>query len=450
MTAGALLNLFNRFNKAEPTADVGEWMKAEILATGDEIRSGALIDSNSAYIAERLEREGIEVTRHHCVGDDLQMLTTEISTIASRADIAIVSGGLGPTEDDRTAEAAAKAAGVDRVLDEQALSAIEAFFKRLGRLMPPSNRKQALFPSGSEVLPNPVGTAPGFKIKINRCTIFCLPGVPHEMKKMLTFEVTPRLTSIIGNDCRFSLVRTLSTFGSTESLVGEQVTGLTHDYPEISLGLRAKFPVIQVRLYSRGTDEKQMNRHLDVVAERVGSVLESKVFSDDGKSMAAVVGDLLVQKNTTVAIAESCTGGLISHLLTNVPGSSEFFLFSGVTYANAAKIGVLGVLPETLEAHGAVSSQTVRQMAKGARKVANATYAIATSGIAGPDGGTDEKPVGTVCIGLAGPEGVTDRRLYFPFGNRTAKKKLFAMAALDMLRRHILKLGALDIPTKTR
>jgi nicotinamide-nucleotide amidase len=270
------------------------------------------------------------------------------------------------------------------------------------------------------------------------------------MKKMLTFEVTPRLISIIGNDRRFSLVRTLSTFGSTESLVGEQVTGLTSDFPEISLGLRAKFPVIQVRLYSRGTDEDQMNRHLDVVAERVGNVLESKVFSDDDKSMAAVVGDLLVHKNATVAIAESCTGGLISHLLTNVPGSSAFFLFSGVTYANAAKIDVLGVSPDTIETHGAVSLQTVRQMAAGARKVANATYAIATSGIAGPDGGTDEKPVGTVCIGLSGPEGVTGQRFYFPFGNRTAKKKLFAMAALDMLRRHILALGVLEIPTRTR
>jgi len=413
-------------------------MIAEILATGDEIRSGALVDSNSAYIAEAIEREGIEVTRHLCVGDDLKTLAAVFGEIAQRADVALVTGGLGPTEDDLTTEAAARAAGVNLVLDKDALATIEGFFKRLDRPMTRSNRKQALFHRGSEVLLNPIGTAPGFKIKIDTCTFFCLPGVPREMRKMLADEVIPRLISLSDNIRQFSLVRTLSTFGSTESMIGERVSGIATDFPEISLGLRAKFPEIQVRLYIRGNDEARLIHRLAIVAERVGEKLGNKVFSEDGRSMETVVGDLLIKKDATVAVAESCTGGLIAHLLTNVPGSSRYFLFSGVTYANDAKIEVLDVPPETIETYGAVSLQTVQRMAAGARKIANATYGIATSGIAGPDGGTDEKPVGTVCIGLAGPDGVTARRFYFPYGNRTAKKKLFAMAALDFLRRQLL------------
>jgi len=227
-------------------------MKGEILATGDEIRSGALIDSNSAYIAERLEREGVEVVRHHCVGDDLGSLTDVFQEIARRADIALVTGGLGPTSDDRTTEAAARAAGVGLVLNADALTAIEMFFKRLGRTLTPSNRKQAFFPDGSEILPNPIGTAPGFKIQIETCTFFCLPGVPVEMRKMLASEVIPRLLSLSGGHRQISMVRTLSTFGATESMVGEQLSDIIADFPDIQIGYRAKFPEIQVRLYIRG------------------------------------------------------------------------------------------------------------------------------------------------------------------------------------------------------
>lgn len=423
-------------------------MKGEILATGDEIRSGALIDSNSAYIAERLEREGVEVVRHHCVGDDLGSLTDVFQEIARRADIALVTGGLGPTSDDRTTEAAARAAGVGLVLNADALTAIEMFFKRLGRTLTPSNRKQAFFPDGSEILPNPIGTAPGFKIQIETCTFFCLPGVPVEMRKMLASEVIPRLLSLSGGHRQISMVRTLSTFGATESMVGEQLSDIIADFPDIQIGYRAKFPEIQVRLYIRGDDAAEMVNHLDTVAHRVTGRLGDRVFSSDNRSMAATVGDLLADGKATLAVAESCTGGLISHWLTNTAGSSRYFLFSGVTYANAAKMDVLGVSETTLASHGAVSPETVREMAAGARRVAHATYAIATSGIAGPDGGSDEKPVGTVCVGLAGPDGVTSRQFYFPYGNRRAKKKLFAMAALDTLRRHILGMEALDVGMK--
>ncbi len=423
-------------------------MKGEILATGDEIRSGALIDSNSAFIAERLEREGIEVTRHHCVGDDLGALSDILLEISQRADIAVVTGGLGPTTDDRTAEAAGQVAGVKMELNPDALAAIELFFKRLGRPMTPSNRKQAFFPRGSKMLPNPIGTAPGFMIEMNQCTFFCLPGVPVEMRKMLDGEVIPRIISLSGNHRQVSMVRTLSTFGATESMVAERLSGIATDFPEMSVGYRAKFPEIQVRLYSRGNDTVEMSQHLDIVAQRVGERLGDLIFSSDGRSMAAVVGDLLVDKNATVAVAESCTGGLVSHWLTNTAGSSRYFLFSGVTYANDAKMDILGVSETTLTSHGAVSLETVREMAVGAQRVTHATYAISTSGIAGPDGGGDEKPVGTVCVGLAVPDSVTGRRFYFPYGNRLAKKTLFAMAALDTLRRHLLNMEGLDMVMK--
>ena len=446
--AGAVL--LNRFMRAGSAGEIrkqplwlptmSENLRAEILATGDEIRSGALIDSNSALIADSLEREGIEVTRHHCVGDDLTALVAVLEEIGGRADVAVVTGGLGPTDDDRTAEAATCAAGVDLVLDDGALAAIETFFRQLGRPMTRSNRKQAFFPQNSEVLPNPIGTAPGFKVKIGRCTFFCLPGVPVEMRRMMTGEVIPRLAAFIGDHRQISTVRTLSTFGASESMVGEQLENVADDIPEITVGFRAKFPEIQVRLYFRSDDRSRMAPCLDAVTRRVCEKLGRKIFSRDGRPMAAVVGDLLMEQDATLAVAESCTGGLIGHWLTNVPGSSGFFRFSGVTYANAAKVAVLDVSPKTIEEHGAVSLETVREMAAGARKISGATYAIATSGIAGPDGGTDEKPVGTVCIGLAGPAGGTEKRHVFSFGNRQAKKKLFAMAALDMLRRHLMEI----------
>lgn len=423
-------------------------MKVEILATGDEIRSGALIDSNSAYIATRLEKEGLEVTRHHCLGDDIDVLATSFREVARRADLALVTGGLGPTEDDLTTAAMAQAAGVELAVDEDALIAIEAYFARLKRFMPRSNCKQAEFPLGSEVLANPIGTAPGFCIKWQGCIFFCLPGVPREMRKMLTDEVLPRVRTLVGNHRQFSTIRTLSTFGSTESIIGEKLVDITAGFSDIKLGLRAKFPEIQVRLYGRGDDEDRLTDHMATVAGRVGERLGNIVFSQAGSPMAAVVGDLLIKNEATVAVAESCTGGLIAHLLTNVPGSSAFFLFSGVTYANEAKMNVLGVPEDTINAHGAVSTQTVKHMAAGARNIVNATYGLATSGIAGPDGGSDEKPVGTVCIGLTDAHKPAAQRFFFPFGGRTAKKKLFAMAALDTLRRHILGIEALDLSPK--
>lgn len=413
-------------------------MIGEILSTGDEIRTGALVDSNSAYIAERLETEGIGVTRHTSVGDDLHVLVSAFEEIGARADVAVVTGGLGPTQDDLTSEAAAKAANVGLVLDRNALETIEGLFKKMNWTMSDSNKKQALFPEGAERLDNPIGTAPGFMLRIGRCVFFCLPGVPAEMRLMLSDQVLPRIRALLGEDRSFLVVKTLSTFGLGESVVGERMRDLPDVFPEIKVGLRAKFPEIQVKLYVKGEDEAQLNSLLDRASSWVAQQVGNNLFSTNGKSMEAIVGELLVQKEATVAVAESCTGGLISNWLTDVAGSSAYFLFSAVTYSDESKISVLGVKHETLSASGAVDEAVVSEMAQGARRISGATYGIATSGIAGPDGGTDEKPVGTVCIGLATPERTEARRFYFPFGKRLRNKKMFAMTALNMLRRELL------------
>jgi len=415
-------------------------MNAEILATGDEIRSGALVDTNSAYIADKLETAGIVVRRHGCVGDDLNTLAAVLREIAARADIGVVTGGLGPTTDDVTAEAAASAAGMDLVEDEKALAMIEAFFKTRNRVMTPSNRKQARIPRGAKTLYNPVGTAPGFRLRIEDCTFYFLPGVPPEMRRMLAAEVLPDIEKTVGDGRTNCLVRNISTFGLTESVTGEKVAGVVRQFPEIKLGLRAKFPEIHVKLYLQGDDRDHVEKTLDAAAAWVNARIGKYVLSTEGKGMPHVVGNLLREKRATLAVAESCTGGRIANWITDVAGSSDYFLFSGVSYANAAKVDILGVSPQTLDACGAVSEKTAREMAVGVRRIAGATYGISTTGVAGPGGGTEEKPVGTVCVGLAMPEKAVGKRFFFPFGKRSMNKSMFAMAALEMLRRELLSL----------
>jgi nicotinamide-nucleotide amidase len=413
-------------------------MIVEILTTGDEIRCGALIDSNSAHIARALLDAGVDVERHQSVGDDLASIVAILGEIARRADIAVVTGGLGPTTDDRTAEAAARAANVDLELDPEALKTVESFFRARERRMSDNNRKQAFLPHGAECLPNPVGTACGFCLKIENCLFYFLPGVPREMHLMLAQSVVPRVTGLLDRDRMIYRIQTLSTFGLTESVISERLSGFETVFPDIQLGLRAKFPEIQIKLYTRSRNENDLKAMLKPAINWVVEQMQDYVFSHDGQSMQAAIGALLRNKHASLAIAESCTGGLISHRFTDVPGSSDYFLFSGVTYSNDAKQKVLGVSAETLNRYGAVHEQTAKEMAEGARKICGATYGLSTSGIAGPDGGTPDKPVGTVCIGLAAPEQVVGQRFTFLNLNRQMSKEIFSMTAMDLLRRHLL------------
>jgi nicotinamide-nucleotide amidase len=413
-------------------------MQAEILSTGEEIRTGSLVDTNAAFIARRMEEAGIRVARIQAVGDDLRELTAALAEIGSRADAAVVTGGLGPTEDDLSAEAAALASGSKLRLDAGALARLEAVLRERGFPLTPARRKQALVPEGADLLPNRLGTAPGFALGIGRCRFFFLPGVPHEMRPMLEEHVLPRLSAALGGGRIHRPTRTLSCFGLPEADTGDRLSGLGGRFPTVSFGLRAAFPEIQVKLYAASDDREAAAGQLEAASAWARERLGGALFSEAGESMPAVVGRILRERGATLALAESCTGGLLANLLTEIPGSSDYFLAAVVSYANAAKTRMLGVDPQTLESHGAVHTETAREMAVKVRALAGSTYALATSGIAGPAGGSAEKPVGTVCIGLAGPAGARGHRFVFGGLDRSRNKALFAHQALDLLRRELL------------
>lgn len=413
---------------------------AQVVSTGDEVLTGGIVDTNSAFIAARLLAVGLHVTRHTAVGDDAPRLRDLLVEIGDHADIAVVTGGLGPTVDDITARAAADAAGVALVENAAALSAIQAFFERFSRSMSPSDYKQALFPENAEILFNRSGTAPGFTMTIGKCRFFFLPGVPREMQTMMTELVIPAIRAdyIPPGRRQHYLEKQLSLFGLPEAEVNQRLIEPAKQFKEVKLGMLARFPVIIVKLFAFGRDPDDISARIEEAAGRVRASLGNWIFSDSGEPLEAVVAGLLTGKGLTVAVAESCTGGLISDRLTNVSGSSDYFLMSAVTYANEAKTAILGVSPDTIEAHGAVSEQTAGEMAAGIRRISGADYGVATSGIAGPTGGTDDKPVGTLCVAIAGPQGVISKRRVLPFRDRAANKEIFAHVALDMLRRELI------------
>ncbi len=413
-------------------------MIAEILATGDELRSGALVDTNSAYISEKIEELGIKITRHNCVGDDEDELTAILLELAERADIIIVTGGLGPTLDDLSREAAVRAAGVSLILDRKVLEKIESFFVSRQKSMPANNTRQAMFPQGAVILENPIGTAPGFSLKIGRGTFFFLPGVPAEMRKMLNEQVIPRIKRKV-KDPYYYKTKTISTFGLGESALEDKLSAFPELFPGIKLGFRASFPEVQIKLYQKNSNKNALIKEQEEAITWIKEKLGRKIVSLTGQPLATVVGDLLIKQKATLAVAESCTGGLIANWLTDRPGSSEYFLLAAVTYANSAKQRVLGVAQKTLEQWGAVHEETAIAMAVGAKKLSGSTYAIATTGIAGPTGGSPEKPAGTVYIAFAGPQETKARHYFFPFGKRRLNKKIFAAQALNLLRLELLK-----------
>lgn len=413
-------------------------MIGEILSTGDEICMGAIVDSNSAHIAIKIQEAGVTVTRHNCVGDDMDALVSVLKEIGSRADILIVTGGLGPTSDDLTAEAAAMASKSELVLNQDCVNYIEQFFAQFSWKMSRSDYKQALLPEPADPIFNLVGTAPGFILNIGKCRCYFLPGVPKEMEKMMTESVLPDILKVQGQETSVFGIKQLSVFGLPEATVNDRLDGFEKIFPHVKLGMLARFPTITVKVTAIGNDQAVIDNELKVAGKWVYEKLKGNVFSSDGNSMEVEIGELLKKNKATIAIAESCTGGLVSHLLTNVAGSSDYFLFSGVTYSNQSKSRVLGVSKDTIKTYGAVSEETVKSMAEGVRKTSNATIGLATSGIAGPSGGTEEKPVGTVCIGISTENEVIAHTFHSPFKERLSNKEIFAICALDYLRKQIL------------
>ena len=410
-------------------------MTAAVLSIGTELTRGELVNTNAAWLGEELTKLGFDVVEHVTVDDDLDRIVTLIHSLAKKHRVALVTGGLGPTSDDLTAEAAATAAGVELLRDESIVEGIRQKFKAFGRVMPESNAKQGDFPQGAEILPNPMGTAPGFAMTLGQARFFFVPGVPREMKHIFHESIVPAIAPLA--DPRTHQVH-LRTFGMTESGVAEALRGLEEAHEGLTLGYRAHFPEIEVKVHVRAESAAEAERRSHLIADEVRTLLGDAVFGGRADSFAEVVGKALRDKGKTLAVAESCTGGRVGEMLTRVPGASDYLLLDAVVYANSAKEAVLGVTPEMLRAHGAVSSETAAAMAEGALRVAGADIAVSITGVAGPGGGTEDKPVGTVWFGLArkGQPTVTKHRK-LPWG-RDRVQTLSAYVALELVRRAAL------------
>jgi nicotinamide-nucleotide amidase len=431
---------------------------AEIITIGDELMRGEIVDSNKARIAERLLLHDIDCRHQVSVLDDPADMRDAFERAAGRADFVLVSGGLGPTRDDLTTEVLARTFGRTLELHPPSLAAIEAFFARVGREMADTNRKQALFPTGADVLENPIGTAPGFSIVVQRPTaspacaegaspstaqavFFAMPGVPRELDKMMDEQVLPRigarLAVVEGAPARRVVRATLlATFGLGESTLEAELADLMRA-GTVELGFRTSFPDNFLRPVARAATVAEADALIEsevaAIRERLGPV----VYGEGADTMESVVGRMLTERGLSVATAESCTGGLIAERFTDVPGSSAYFLGGVVSYSNEAKISMLGVPQASIERDGAVSEAVVRAMAEGVRARFGSDFGVATSGISGPDGGTPDKPVGLVWIALASAEGTHADSFVFQV-DRSRHRRLTAQVALDWVRRSIL------------
>ena len=414
-------------------------MKAEILTIGDELLRGEIVDSNKAFLSERLLGLDIETHYQSSVRDDPADMTDAFLRAAGRADVVLVSGGLGPTRDDLTADVLARSFGRELVLDEAALATIRAFFRSVGREMAENNAKQAWFPQGAEVLPNPIGTAPGFRLEVLGSWFFCLPGVPREMMRMLDEQVLPRLArrqGAQGGGAQVMRAALLRTFGIGESNLDAELEDVAAS-GDVTLGFRTSFPENVLRPVARAASAEEAEAKLALVCRVIRERLGPLVYGEGEEPLPAVVGRLLRERGQSLAVAESCTGGLIAEQITQVPGASDWFRGGVVAYANEAKRELLGVPEALLAQHGAVSEEVARAMAEGARARLRADFAVATTGISGPGGGSAEKPVGLVHLALAGPDGSHADRFVFPL-DRTRHRQLTAWTALDWVRRSLL------------
>jgi len=415
-------------------------MRVEVLCTGDELLTGLTVDTNSPYFMERLVPLGEQVARATIVGDVREEILDALRTVGSRADVVLVSGGLGPTADDLTAACAAEAAGVPLVESAEAMAALEARFARRGIVLTPNNRRQALVPQGAQVVLNPNGSAPMFCLRLGRATAFFVPGVPREYRHLVDAEVLPRIRRLRGErpDSGFLAFRLLRTVGLPESHLDARVAPVAAAHPDVTFGFRTHAPENHLKLMARGRTQAEADAALAAAEAASRAVLGGHVFGQDDDRHAAVVGALLLSRQQTVALAESCTGGRIADLLTSVPGASAWFPGGAVVYANAMKEVWVGVRAETLKAHGAVSEAVAREMAEGVRRATGATWGLSVTGIAGPTGGSEEKPVGTVYTALAGPGGTAAQKHRFP-GDREQVRTFSAAAALESLRHALLE-----------
>jgi len=407
-------------------------LRAAIVAIGNEMLGPLRQDTNSLWITTRLEELGIPVVRKSIVADDPDAIGRELSFVATNAALVFTTGGLGPTADDVTVPAVARALGLALSRNEPYLASMRERFARRGIRMPTVNEKQADFLVGARVLENPRGTAPGFWIEQDGVEYIVLPGVPSEMREIMADRVLPKLKERAGQ--AVSRRRVLRISGMGESAVEELVSAVYEKWKEDPITILAAPGEVQLHLKTAGLAE-EAERRLDAMEADFRAALGARIFGRDEEELAASLGRLLRGSGRTLAVAESCTGGMVSALVTDIPGSSDYFLGSVVPYANSAKRDLLDVSEETLRVHGAVSEEAARDMARGARARFDADLAVAVTGIAGPDGGTPEKPVGRVFFAVEDRDGrsIAKRRDFI--GDRPAVRRSASLYALELVRR---------------
>ena len=412
-------------------------LSAEIIAIGSELLTPERTDTNSLWLTEKLNEIGIEVKLKTIVGDDEMRLEETIRDAVKRSEVVITTGGLGPTEDDITRQISARATGRQLVFHEELVTELRERFRRWGREMPEINKRQAYVIEGARVLPNPNGSAVGMSLEIDGKFVVVLPGPPRELKPMFETYVLPELKKAAGEI--YVKRRILRVSGMGESAVDEIIAPIYKSHANVQTSILFNKTEIEVQLIAQAGSEAEAEKVLDELAAKIADKLGVAVFALNGELMEEVIGSLLSENEKTVSVAESCTGGLICERLTEISGSSKYFIEGVIAYANEAKIKTLNVSPETIEKHGAVSKETAEAMAKGMREMAQTDYAISVTGIAGPTGGSDEKPVGTVFIGYADETKVKSLKIILP-GDRYLIRWRASQAALDYLRRQILNL----------
>lgn len=409
---------------------------AEIIAIGSELLTPEKTDTNSLWLTEKLNEIGVEVKLKTIVGDDEPRLEDAIRDAVKRSEIVITTGGLGPTEDDITRQVSARAIGRELVYHDEIEAELRERFRRWGRAMPEINKRQAYVIEGAEVLPNPNGSAPGMLVDIDGKILAIFPGPPREMRPMFEKDVLPKLREMAGGIVVRR--RILRVTGMGESAVDESIAPIYKKYPDIQTSILFNRSEVEIHLAASSADKRKALDALAELSERLEKALGIAVFATNGETMEEVVGRLLVERSATVSTAESCTGGLVARRLTELPGSSRYFLEGAVTYSNDSKVQTLNVSREIIDKHGAVSSETAEAMALGMRARAGSDYAISVTGVAGPDGGSAKKPVGTVWFGLAEETDVKTIKVVFP-GDRYLIRWRSSQTALDLLRRRLLR-----------
>ncbi|MBU7005255.1 competence/damage-inducible protein A [Phosphitispora fastidiosa] len=411
-------------------------MRAELISTGTELLLGQIVNTNAQFIGQRLAKLGIDVFFQTTVGDNESRLREVVKTAMGRADLIIVTGGLGPTSDDLTRETIAGMLGAELVMDEESLAHIRDFFEIRGRIMPQINAKQALNIHGAVTIPNRIGTAPGSIVEFEGKSIVILPGPPVEMRPMFVETVEDYLRKMTGTDKAVIVSRVLKILGMGESMVEERISDLVDKQVNPTIAFLAPKGEAYIRLTAKANSDDAAGEIISGVEAEIRNRLGDYIYGTDDDTLEGVVAGLLHKHGLTAATAESCTGGLIASRLTEIPGVSENFVCGFITYSNDAKINMLGVSRDTLEKYGAVSEQTALEMAVGARNAGGTDVAVSVTGIAGPGGGTPEKPVGQVYIALAGQDNAFAVKNLFT-GDREVIRWQSANVALNILRRYL-------------